>query len=310
MPDMKLQNLWYVRRGEQISGPFPEKWISRDLMLGRLSPDDSISLDKLNWIALGERADLMPEVASGVPAAEAVPPDWSDERRRARFRWADERRLLDRRAAGDGGQDARGEGDKRRHRDRRSPESAEVLLMRQRHAELEQALKARRDRYFGVGLALILFLGLAIWAVARLTPVNPVQVTLAHATPDCRAPAAPQVNWGGCDKGGAWLRGVDLGSAVLTAARFNTANLTLARLSYANLARADLSYANLDGALLQAANLQQANLSYAELKQADLRLADLRGARLEAANLTGAMLGQAIWVDGRECKEGSVGACL
>lgn len=306
MPGMKLQNLWYVRRGDQISGPFPEKWISRDLMLGRLSRDDQISLDKMNWLALSERPDLLREPSAESASSENAPPDWSSERQRARFRWADERRLMDRRT----GQESPVEDNKRQPHDRRHPESAEVLLLRQRHAELEQELKSRRDRFFGVSLVLLALLGLALWAVARLTPVNPVQVTLGHATPDCRAPASPQVNWSGCDKGGAWLRGVDLGSAVLTAARFNTANLSLSRLAYANLVHADLSYANLEGAQLQAANLQQANLSYADLKNADLSLADLRGAKLEAADLTGARLEQAIWVDGRECKEGSIGACL
>lgn len=306
MPRMKLQNLWYVRRGEQVSGPFPEKWISRDLMLGRLSRDDQISLDKTNWMALGERPDLMIETPPAANESGENPPDWAGERRRARLRWADERRQLDRRA----GREPAAAGDQRRAGDRRHPESAEILLLRQRHAELEQALRSRREHFFGVGLVLLGLLALTAWAVVRLTPVNPVPVTFLHTLPDCRAPASPQVNWSGCDKAGAWLRGVDLGSAVLTAARLNTANLSLSRLAYANLVRADLSYANLEGALLQAANLQQANLSYAELKNADLRLADLRGANLEAANLTGARLDDAIWIDGRECKQGSVGVCL
>lgn len=307
MPDMKLQNLWYVRRGDQVSGPFPEKWISRDLMLGRLSRADQISLDKMNWLPLSQRPDLGAEdMAQAEDMAEDAPPDWNSERRRARLRWADERRQIDRRS----GQDRQVEHNLRHRPDRRHPESAEILLLRQRHAELEQELKTRRDRFFGVGFVLLVLLGAASWAVARLAPVNPVPVNLGRATPDCRASASPQVNWSGCDKGGAWLRGVDLGSAVLTATRFNTANLSLSRLAYANLVRADLSYANLEGAQLQAANLQQADLSYADLKNADLSLADLRGAKLEAADLSGTRMGQTIWVDGRECKEGSVGACL
>jgi hypothetical protein len=306
MPDMKLQNLWYVRRGERISGPFPEKWISRDLMLGRLTGDDQISLDRVNWVALGQRPELAAEAGGSSDAAADAPPDWNSERRRARLRWADERRQLDRRS----GREQAVEEDHRRRADRRHPESAEVLLQRQRHAELEQALRIRRDRYFGVAFVLLALLALAAWAVLRFTPVNPVPVDLGRTSPDCRAPAAPQINWSGCDQAGAWLRGVDLRSAMLTAARFNAANLSLSRLEYANLVRADLSYANLQGARLQAANLQQADLSYADLRNADLSLADLRGARLDAADLSGARLHQAIWVDGRECQAGSVGACL
>jgi len=305
MPDVKLQKLWYVRRDGQVTGPFPEKWVSRDLMLGRLSPQDQISLDKMNWLDLSACPDLIADASAVTTAPGEEAPDWNEERRRARFRWADERRLTDRRAA----EEATVEDNKRQRSDRRHPESAEVLLMRQHHAQLEQELKTQRDRFFGIGFVLVVLLGLAAWAVVRMTPVNPVTVTLSHAAPECGAAAGPQVNWAGCDKGGAWLRGVDLGSAVMTAARLNTANLSLSRLAYANLVQADLSYANLQGAQLQAANLQQANLSYAELTNADLRLADLRGARLDATNLTGARLDQTIWVDGRECKAGSVGVC-
>lgn len=309
MADIKLQKLWYVRRGDAVTGPFPEKWIIRDLLLGRLSPENQVSLDQMHWIGLHDCPDLIAAAAQPA-AAEGEGPEWSAERRRAAFRWIDERRLLERRT-GKGDQPAdRAVENKRHRRDRRQPESAEVLLARQRHAELEAELKRRRDRFFGVGVVLLALLGLSVWAVMRMTPVNPVQVSLSHAVPDCAAAAMPQVNWGGCDKGGAWLRGVDLSSAVLTAARLNTANLSLSRLSYANLVRADLSYANLAGAQLPAANLQRANLSYADLSHADLRLADLRGATLDAADFTGAHLGQAIWVDGRECKEGSVGICL
>lgn len=308
MTDIKLQKLWYVQRGNAVTGPFPEKWLVRDLMLGRLSGETRVSLDQMSWLKLADCPELMAGAAQPAPARGGEPaeePEWSEERRRAAFRWIDERRQLDRRAT-----ESRPVADnKRKRRDRRQPESAEVLLARQHHAELEAELLRRRERFFGVGPVLLALLALAVWASLRVTPVNPVQVNLAQATADCRAPASPQVNWGGCDKGGAWLRGVDLSSALLTAARFNAANLSLSRLSYANLVRADLTYANLAGARLDAANLQQANLGYAELKQADLRLADLRGARLEAANLSGALLDGAIWIDGRECGPGSVGAC-
>ncbi len=305
MTDIKLQKLWYVQNGDTVTGPFPEKWLVRDLMLGRLSPQHRVSLDQMNWLSLSECPELI-AAAAQPDAAEGEEPEWDEERRRAAFRWIDERRLLERRS----GEIQAPADNKRQHPDRRQPESADVLLARQRHAELEAELKRQRERFVGVGLVLLALLGLAVWAAMRMTPVNPVEVGLSHAVPECGAPAAPQVNWGGCDKGGAWLRGVDLGSAVLTAARFNTANLSLSRLAYANLERADLSYANLDGAQLNSANLQQAHLDYAELKHADLRRADLRGARLDAANLTGALLEQAIWIDGRECQAGSVGACL
>ena len=305
MPDVRLQKLWYVQRGDAVTGPFPEKWLIRDLMLGRLSPEHQVSLDQMNWMKLSQYPELIAAAAQPIEEQGELP-EWKEERRRAAFRWIDERRLLERRTA----ESQQAAENKRQRLDRRQPESAEVMLVRQRHAELEEELKRRRERFVGVGLVLLALFALALWAAMRMTPVNPVLVKLSQPTPECAAPATPQVNWGGCDKSGAWLRGVDLSSAVLTAARLNAANLSLSRLAYANLMRADLSYANLEGAQLHAANLQQANLSYTELKHTDLRQADLRGANLEAANLTGAILDQAIWTDGRECKPGSVGACL
>jgi hypothetical protein len=301
---MKLQKLWYVRKGGSVRGPFPEKLVKNDLMLGRLAATDEVSLDRINWVPITDYPELVPEPPQPVPQGEE--PNWQEERRRAAYRWVDERRLIERRS----GTARPVEAEQRHRRDRRQhAESAETLLLRQRHTELEEERRQRRERFLGVGLVLILLLALAAWAVMRLTPVNPVPVGLGQTAPACARPAAPQVNWAGCDKGGTWLRGVDLSSAVLTAARFNSTNLSLSNLSYANLVRADLSYANLSGASLLGATLQQADLSYADLSDTDLRLADLRGAKLGAAILTGARLDQAIWIDGRECAKGSVGAC-
>ncbi|MEO1765676.1 pentapeptide repeat-containing protein [Thiobacter aerophilum] len=305
MPDMKLQSLWYLRRQGRVSGPFPERWLRRDLLLGRLRPEDEISLDRLAWIPLGQRTDWL-GAESARPPTDL--PEWQEERRRARLRWLDERRLPDRRTRQP--RPFPDAGEKRSRRERRAPERAELKLLRQRHAELEQELAARRERFLGMGLLLVLLAALVIWAAARFAPVRPIEVHLGRATSDCRAPAGPQVNWAGCDRNGAWLRGVDLSSAMLAGAHLNSANLSLARLAYANLGGADLSYANLEGATLQAASLQGANLAYASLKHADLTRADLRGARLEAVDLTDARLGLALWSDGRICLPESVGVCL
>jgi hypothetical protein len=235
-----------------------------------------------------------------------APLDWLKERREAAKRWADERTGRERRDERDRASLA----DNRRRRDRReTPEDAELLAIRQRHAEWEMELKYRRDRFIGVSLILLALLGLAIYAVFNLTPVNPIQVGFHGPSARCGEPAVPQTNWVRCDKSGAWLKGVDLSSAVLRESRFNAANLSFANLSFANLAGADLSFANLQQAKLNGANLTQANLTYAELRDADLRNADLRGAQLSAATLIGARLDEAIWVDGRRCAFLSVGEC-
>ncbi len=93
-------------------------------------------------------------------------------------------------------------------------------------------------------------------------------------------------------------------------ASFLRANLVSAQLFCANLSFADLSFANLSDANLSGADLSDANLNSADLSGADLRDADLRDANLSFANLSDANLSGAIWVNGKVCKEGSIGECI
>lgn len=304
---MKTQKLWFIRSGDRVLGPFPAKLVARDLLLGRHQPGDEASVDQVFWTKLEDLPELQPKVAVKhrvVGSAEA-PLDWLGERRAAAKRWADERTGRERR-----GESAAAPLAEKRRRDRRQQqEDAEVLAVRQRHAEWEQELRYRRDRFIGVSLLLLALLALAVYAVFNLSPVNPIQVDFHGPSARCGEPAVPQTNWTRCDKSGAWLKGVDLSSAMLREARFNAANLSFATLSFANLSGADLSFANLQQAKLNGANLSQANLIYAELRDADLRQADLRGAQVSAATLIGARLDDAIWVDGRRCAFLSVGEC-
>jgi hypothetical protein len=39
-------NAWYVRRNNQIKGPFPAGQIAQSLILGRFSLQDEVSLDR------------------------------------------------------------------------------------------------------------------------------------------------------------------------------------------------------------------------------------------------------------------------
>lgn len=116
----------------------------------------------------------------------------------------------------------------------------------------------------------------------------------SEAKAACSDPAAPGVDWSGCDK--------------------SRANLSDAYLPYADLTNANLAYANLTYADLEHANLTQADLTHAYLSGADLKGADLTYAYLSGANLTnadlsGADLTGAMWMDGRVCAEGSIGVC-
>jgi hypothetical protein len=133
-------------------------------------------------------------------------------------------------------------------------------------------------------------------------------------TPQCDDPPAPGVNWRNClllniDVGSASLAGANLNSAVVRQGKFSATNLSGADLSYADLRKADLRYAQLTNGLLVGANFQGADLRDADLQGGDLRFADFTGARMEGVLLSGSRLDDAIWTDGRQCAEQSLGAC-
>jgi len=306
---MKVQTLWYVRRGEQISGPFPAKLISRDWMLGRFLSTDEASSDQVFWAPLDAIPELRPHIGGikyRVVGTADAPLDWVGERRAAALRWVDERHQRDRRDPNDSSLLARN----RRGPERRvHPENPEWATLRQRHADLEEAIRHKHDRFIGVGLVLLTLLALTLYALIELSPVNPIKVDFRGPNAACAQPPGPQVDWTNCDKSGTWLTGADLTSAMLNGARFNAANLSQSNLTYANLAGADLSFANLAQAKLVGANLTSTNLQFADLRNADLRYADLRNAQLNGATLLGARLDEATWVDGRKCAAISVGEC-
>lgn len=306
---MKVQTLWYIRRGEQISGPFPAKLISRDWMLGRFLNTDEASSDQVFWAPLDAIPELRPHIGGikyRVVGTADAPLDWVGERRAAALRWVDERHRHDRRDPNDTSLLAKN----RRGPERRVHlENPEWAALRLHHADLEVEIKHKRDRFIGIGLLLLALLGLALYAALHLAPVNPIKVDFRGPNAACSQPAASQVDWTRCDKSGTWLKEVDLSSAMLSGARFNAANLSLSNLTYANLAGGDLSFANLAQAKLIGANLTSANLQFADLSNADLRYADLRNVQLDGASLLGARLDEATWVDGRKCAAISVGEC-
>ena len=74
--------------------------------------------------------------------------------------------------------------------------------------------------------------------------------------------------------------------------------------------KCDFSDAKFWGVQLVAADLSGANLSRANLGRSNLTGANLKGALLVGTNLKDANLSNATWVDGRTCKEGSLGECV
>lgn len=288
--------VWYVRRGRQVRGPFTAAQIGKNVLLGRVRPDDEASIDRSSWRPVGEEPRLLPP-----EVREDAPPEALEAARRRE----DERTGRDRRRP-DGPLPPPEE--RRAESDRREPQPEQVVRRQQRKARFLEQLRQRPERtrqaWAGIGVAVagILVLSLIVGAPEP------------ESVPDCTAPPAPQVNWSNCRMEAlsaprAELQGAEIRNARLREADLRAARLAGADLSYTELARADLSYADLAGAQLKGAILQGADLTYASLVGADLSYADLRGARLGGAELTDAVFADAIWVDGRVCPPGAVGGC-
>ena len=168
----------------------------------------------------------------------------------------------------------------------------EILALPHHHVVRQPESGLRR--YWGVATGIGAVFLLVALGLIYYQPVNPVKVGVVPVQPQCDRAAAPGVNWSGCDKQGAILRGVDL---------------TRGNLDYANFSRADLSGSRLVHVSLVGANFASADLNHTDLNNADLSHADLSAANLVSANLTGAVLDHAIWSDGRICAVGSLGQC-
>ncbi len=305
---MAHNNLWYVRRGRTLKGPFPAGLISRYILLERIRLSDELSQDRTTWKPVKACAELIPEVLKADPEDEDA-----QRRLEAARRWADERRGEDQRAWGGAG-DQPGEvaevrdAGERRSAERRRTESEEQAQFRQIHQRLIGA--AHQKQHYLLQLSMILIVvAVVIGAAMYYTPSKTIN------TADCTAPPGLGVNWSNCRLQGIQVPGKDLRGAHLNSTDASGSDLAGTNLRQAVLSYADLSLANLRGADLRDAqlvgtNLRRANLAQADLRRANLAYADLTGARLTGAQLQGARLDHAIWVDGQTCQPGSLGRCL
>jgi len=294
------KDLWYARKDGRIRGPFPAGQVAREILLGRIRENDDLSTDRERWRPLRVLPQLVPEVMQHADTEEG-------RQRLLLARLRIDERQHDRRGPG-----RAPAGINRRHGDRRNVESFDVVAPRERDIRLAaeaQAAKAKKERNL-LSPAAVIMIALFILATFFLwyRPVAP------QAERDCGAAPAPAVNWSGCEMPGRMLRHADLSranlsSVKLTGADLQAAQLRAADLSYANLEDVDLSGANLRTANLKGALLNGANLSWSDLRDADIGHASFQGANLTGTRLNGAKLGQAIWVDGQVCADGSVGEC-
>lgn len=286
VPIMSHRQLWYVRRGDKVSGPFPTQLVANNALLGRFLPSDEVSLDHEEWQPLSTVAELLPqELLELHVESDPEHHQWREERLKAARRWADQRTHDEPGHAGA----ATGLHDDMH---RKTDTDGEAAALPHHHVALPR--ESGRRAYLGVLASVGAVLLLAVSGLIYYQPVNPLKVGVVPVQPLCDKPAAPAINWSGCGKQGALLRGVVLSRG---------------KLEYANFARADLSGSRLDHVSLVGANLAAADLNHVDLNHADLSHADLSAANLESANLSGAVLDHAIWTDGRICAVGSLGQC-
>ncbi|MDX9767883.1 MAG: pentapeptide repeat-containing protein [Ectothiorhodospiraceae bacterium] len=302
-PQPQEERLWYVRRGDgNARGPYPTRVISSYILLGRIADGDELSTDQTEWRPVADHPDLVP-----LEVKNAHEPGGQERLAQARLR--EDERLRDRRRSADADTLNR----ERRGPDRRSPESQEVVQHRAQRAALlmsseDEAMQLRR--WWPVLVVFVVLMIAGMWWVIGLR-----EGEVQTAAPDCQAAAAPGVNWARCQKtaanlAGARLDGANLDSADLRRARLTGASLKGANLDYVDLRGADLKGTNLANASLRGARLGSAVMIDTNLSGADLGYADLRGAFVQGLHLDGTKLDRAIWIDGRECADGSVGRCL
>lgn len=142
----------------------------------------------------------------------------------------------------------------------------------------------------------------------------------------CTDPAKQNVDWQRCYFDGKALTQIDISgtNTKLRDSSFNRADLSHANLEYidgfhtkfitatlietnfknARLIEADFSRANLEKTNFENTNLRGARFFRANAKGANFKNAEMQGADLSHANFS-----NAIWTDGRTCKEGSIGQC-
>lgn len=296
----KNNNLWFIRRGNELQGPFASGLVKRYILLGRLRLSDQASADRLSWQPLSDIPDLHPS-EMGL--------DLNDKSMRERFfaaiRWADERLGPDRRD----GIIPSAEILERRKGDRRSSELPDSIRYRDSKLKRLQANREKNAASRKIAVSLLLIIA-AIGALAFYFMPSVQQETMN----DCTVPARSGVDWGNCSMEGKNISGKELKAANmsninLTAANLQATRLLHADLSFASLNRADLQGANLQYATLKGADLRGANLTNADLTGADLSYSDLTNAILNGANLAGSKLDKAIWIDKTICRVGSISKC-
>ncbi|MCG8325780.1 MAG: pentapeptide repeat-containing protein [Thiotrichales bacterium] len=294
---MHNTSLWYLRRGDRVTGPFPARVISDYLILGRIRDDDLISRDKTAWQAVAEHRELYPEVLLQQPVDKEL---LQKERLRV------DERFQQRRAEGKN----RMASERRKARDRRMEEDPDLVQYRLQRALVMDSLKdsqTPRKRYQVTAYILIITLVLVTGAYT----LNPGQL---DNSVQCNTAPRPGIDLSHCRLKGVDLSNADLSGALLKDARLEQAillgtKLFKSEMDFAVVYKGNLGFADLSHASLKGVDFRHADLSYVNFEHADLSYADLSGAVIGGADFSNARLDNAIWVDQKTCLRGSIGVC-
>lgn len=284
-PSEISKELWYVRCGDEVRGPYCWSVIARDVGLGRIHAAHRLSRDQASWLSPEEilpRATV-PEILAGSA---------SDERRKQRRDVTSDMSI-----------------ELRTGEDRRDAEEQGVVERRARSERVWAGLSSSSRPPVRVPLLVI---GLTLSASFALA--THLSLPVDAAAPDCRAPAASKANWDFCAKPKQHLAqenlaGMSARNAQLSGADLSNTNLRGVDFSYADLSASNFTLADARHARLVGASLRKTVFNHAQLIGADLSFADLSGASMVDVDLSAARLRNAIWTDGRVCADDSVGAC-
>lgn len=273
----KETQLWYLKTKGRIKGPFTTGLISKNILLGRIHPDDMLSRDKESWRKASSIRAVMPDVIKHRNESNYK------ERLKAARRWADEREQM-------------------REIDADGKEKIYTLRKKTTH------LKIKTTGILGI-VGIIGIISSLIAALFLFTPDDPL------AQIKCATIPQDDVVFDGChlqrkDFSHLSLKRSSFKNALLKNTSFKKSYLQFSQMDYADLSHADLSGANLTKASLRAADLRGAILKSSIFTKADLSYADLTGSNASGIKLTGTILANTIWFDGSLCDKKSVGRCL
>ncbi|MCU7833733.1 MAG: pentapeptide repeat-containing protein [gamma proteobacterium symbiont of Taylorina sp.] len=269
--------LWYVKEKGRVKGPFTSGLISKNILLGRIHPDDELSQDKKNWRKASSVHSVMPDVIKN-----RHEPNYK-ERLRAARRWADERGEI---------------------REVRTNGEEKIFSPRKKMTHLG----IKTSGVLGI-FAFIIIVSAMLYAMFHFTPDDPVtQIDCASAGENGSIFDSCHLQRRNFSKRS--LKEASFKNTLLQNSHFKQSSLQNSQFDYANLSNADLSHANFTQASLKAVDLSNTILTATIFTKADMSYANLTGAKGSKVKFSGANLSNAIWFDGRICAKGSVGQCL